>query len=1094
MHSRYKISNSSDAFNLDVGVPSIQTLNSDKLSEEVRIYCEPTLECQRIKSLEEERLSNTTETLLVEPYYFNLSFTPLTQEFLAQEKKRKVRAENAQNNKNLLLDKTKEEVKESKPVSAYKLERLKNLEKKSNKEISNARQLATANRKSLNLPKDAPKVSDSPLAQPKLPPLPTAPIPASELPPQSVRIPPKALPSTIPAALSSLTPIPLKDLNKKLGATSAAPTVSTNTGSISIQVPLQGANGTTIMQTINVPKSVLANASERPVVLTVTPKNGLNKGQKQIVMLTKNASGFGASLRTMPTQSSSVQPGAESPSKVMLTQRALPVNSSNSVPVISRGSKPTDIKALLSQVKPVPTSELAGKVIVSNPVNKSAQGLLGGNNAANPPQRAVFLQAQGQPSEVKGGQQTAGNSGARATVVQRQIVQQHVRPGQLINNSSGQQIVQLQDGKRVILQQSRAAVAGSVTGAVSGTSAVAGTSEVAGASAVVGAGATAGASSLDSLPTARIVLTQKGQVLQGAQAQALVGKIINTSQGQFIVGPNGQLLSTQKLIQNHLSNQPVRYVSVSQGGSVSGTNTAVSGASVVRSLPQNTGVQNLSPMVQTGTGGSASLQSITTNRVAQVSSMSQSLAGRGTTMIVSVPGASHTNLSATSRTLTTIASSNQTTTTVASSSNTPGRVTVAIPLIHNNSPGQAQSGIAISPVKQKFIGQPVSNTGGTGTTVLYNTVPGSNLPPGGVRNAAGIPLRSLTSTPSTVSQSTIGGATGSQSQGAGKNNSAFNQMFLNALSNRGLLSQQNGKFVYVGDSKSGATGSPSVGSGTSTVSIPLSSLGLNAGTTTPNSGASPGRGAPSSSNFLSGGVTANVNQANKTPEKSVVQVVVSAPSLDSFTASPRLLRMASSLMENPTIAELINTPCETSNTQNLNGDINIYGVKTPDSVTTSLQQQQCDIKNATPVHTTPVKAPRTFYYRNPRLPAGWYVGVDVLPNNLSANVSFYTSNGERLRSPSEVAHYLKNKLVLLPSCKNIPPPAPITEIPLASDLTPENKVFVSELVLPVVDASSPLIRQIETEIITSPSHHPGKRSGLPIGNPVEQKKSKIVFF
>ena len=52
----------------------------------------------------------------------------------------------------------------------------------------------------------------------------------------------------------------------------------------------------------------------------------------------------------------------------------------------------------------------------------------------------------------------------------------------------------------------------------------------------------------------------------------------------------------------------------------------------------------------------------------------------------------------------------------------------------------------------------------------------------------------------------IGGTTGNQSQGAGKNNSAFNQMFLNALSNRGLLSQQNGKFVYVGDSKSGASG------------------------------------------------------------------------------------------------------------------------------------------------------------------------------------------------------------------------------------------------------------------------------------------------
>ncbi len=67
------------------------------------------------------------------------------------------------------------------------------------------------------------------------------------------------------------------------------------------------------MQPINVPKSVLAGASDRPVLLTVTPKNGINKGQKQIVMLTKNANGFGISLRTL-------QPG-ESPSKVMLSQR-----------------------------------------------------------------------------------------------------------------------------------------------------------------------------------------------------------------------------------------------------------------------------------------------------------------------------------------------------------------------------------------------------------------------------------------------------------------------------------------------------------------------------------------------------------------------------------------------------------------------------------------------------------------------------------------------------------------------------------------------------------------------------------------------------
>ena len=49
------------------------------------------------------------------------------------------------------------------------------------------------------------------------------------------------------------------------------------------------------------------------------------------------------------------------------------------------------------------------------------------------------------------------------------------------------------------------------------------------------------------------------KVLQGAQAQALAGKIINTSQGQFIVGPNGQLLSKQKLLQNNVqANQTVR--------------------------------------------------------------------------------------------------------------------------------------------------------------------------------------------------------------------------------------------------------------------------------------------------------------------------------------------------------------------------------------------------------------------------------------------------------------------------------------------------------------------------------------------------------
>jgi hypothetical protein len=70
---------------------------------------------------------------------------------------------------------------------------------------------------------------------------------------------------------------------------------------------MAGADGTQVMQTINVPKSVLIGASERPVLLTVTPKNGLNKGQKQIVVLTRS------NIGTTVAKSSALLGGANSP-------------------------------------------------------------------------------------------------------------------------------------------------------------------------------------------------------------------------------------------------------------------------------------------------------------------------------------------------------------------------------------------------------------------------------------------------------------------------------------------------------------------------------------------------------------------------------------------------------------------------------------------------------------------------------------------------------------------------------------------------------------------------------------------------------------
>jgi hypothetical protein len=76
---------------------------------------------------------------------------------------------------------------------------------------------------------------------------------------------------------------------------------------------MAGADGTQVMQTINVPKSVLIGASERPVLLTVTPKNGLNKGQKQIVVLTRSNIGTAAVAKSSALLGGAGGAGANSP-------------------------------------------------------------------------------------------------------------------------------------------------------------------------------------------------------------------------------------------------------------------------------------------------------------------------------------------------------------------------------------------------------------------------------------------------------------------------------------------------------------------------------------------------------------------------------------------------------------------------------------------------------------------------------------------------------------------------------------------------------------------------------------------------------------
>ena len=86
MNSKYRVTNSSDTVNLDLGTPCLQKLEDsrDKRSEELRLYVELTVEAQKLVSVceGEVKLSNTTETVLVEPHHFTMVATPLTKEFL----------------------------------------------------------------------------------------------------------------------------------------------------------------------------------------------------------------------------------------------------------------------------------------------------------------------------------------------------------------------------------------------------------------------------------------------------------------------------------------------------------------------------------------------------------------------------------------------------------------------------------------------------------------------------------------------------------------------------------------------------------------------------------------------------------------------------------------------------------------------------------------------------------------------------------------------------------------------------------------------------------------------------------------------------
>ena len=334
MHSSYKISNSSDSLHHKVETPAaVLRLHSDKKSDELKFFIRSGLEVRKLSAtpedVEDSVLAETTESLSIEPHSFNLLATPVTRELLLAEERLRAR-ELARAAEGGVPDTDAEPVAAAAPVEkqrrmfgGVKTSSKPNI-RDPGKHPSPAPGPGLVNRAA-----DSKQIfRRSQLEKQRAltggeggPALPRAPIPAADLPPAQMRSPPvSGGKSAVPVnpLLQNLKPIPQQ-------AAASRPAAGGKADLISIQVPMAGADGAQTMQTINIPRSVLAGASDRPILLTVTPKNGVNKGQKQIVVLTRNNGQTSAQVHVprAPGASPSKSPGV-SPAKipVQLSPRA----------------------------------------------------------------------------------------------------------------------------------------------------------------------------------------------------------------------------------------------------------------------------------------------------------------------------------------------------------------------------------------------------------------------------------------------------------------------------------------------------------------------------------------------------------------------------------------------------------------------------------------------------------------------------------------------------------------------------------------------------------------------------------------------------
>ena len=492
MHSSYKISNSSDTVPLQINSASVLKVQSDKKSEELKFFIESSLRVGKLSANPEDEVSlcaENTENLSIEPHSFNLFATPLSQELLLAEELLRSKE----------IDKLPTENVDSadsdnEPLSAHIERRRMFGAGKSNKpNVRDPGKLAKVDQP-VAKPDSKQIFRRSQLEKQKallgtnerrsfdgnntgvVPTLPQTPVPVTDLQTAQIRSSPIKAPSVNPL-LQSLKPIPQHPEPPVPDATSVArsrpgqisvnvppispPKPGAKPDLISIQVPMAGPDGSQTMQTINIPRSVLAGASDRPILLTVTPKNGVNKGQKQIVVLTRNNSGQTSATCHVPRPSTSVAPithghtsvtpvsQGHSPAKsIQLSPRAGMTHVSQEASGTPRQSPAQQV--IRGQI--VQTS--TGKVLVQG--NKQIP--LGNNVLQNG--KLVLSQSQLAALQGGGGSQTTrivtgtgagirgpGAGGATRSVITGAQLQNMMSSGQKIvslgTNANGQQIVRV---------------------------------------------------------------------------------------------------------------------------------------------------------------------------------------------------------------------------------------------------------------------------------------------------------------------------------------------------------------------------------------------------------------------------------------------------------------------------------------------------------------------------------------------------------------------------------------------------------------------------------------------------------------------------